>query len=54
VNRVGSKEMQGIRPLAAIKSYLKPLPSQLPRVLCWIAAVVATVLGTIAIGLMLG
>ena len=43
-----------MRPLVAIKSYLKPLPSRLPRVLCWIAAAVATVLGTVAIGLMLG
>jgi hypothetical protein len=48
VNRVGT-----IR-IGTIKSYLKPLPSRLPRVLGWIVAVVATVLGIIAIGLILG
>jgi hypothetical protein len=34
-----------------MKSYLKPLPSQLPRVLCWIAGVGATVFGTVAFAL---
>ncbi len=34
-----------------MKSYLKPLPSTLPCLLCWIAGVAGTVLGTLAIGL---
>lgn len=34
-----------------MKSYLKPLPSRLPRVLYWIAGVAAAVSGTVAFAL---
>lgn len=34
-----------------MKSYLKPLPSTLPYLLCWIAGVAGTVPGKAAIGL---
>jgi len=34
-----------------MKSYLRPLPSILPYLLCWIAGVAETVLTTVAIGL---
>jgi hypothetical protein len=37
-----------------MKSYLKPLPSRLPRVLYWIAGVAATVFGTVALALAVG
>ena len=34
-----------------MKSYLKPLPSTLPYLLCWIAGIAGMVSGTVAIGL---
>jgi hypothetical protein len=34
-----------------LKSYLKPLPSKLPYLLCWTAGVIGMVIGTVALGL---